>query len=443
MSEGEIIPKNDLQENQDINTSQPANIISNNQIEQENKNNTSNEPLQKEELKFGQYLLTPLQSILLNKKFPSGFKLETEENILKSLELIKAQEKKHKQAQKNNLQKSQRSSNKLLQPNKKNKNSNNIDNIPNDVGPEKYKIIMQCKGGFAKIKESKYFSKYYISIEPNIPSLSNVEKKLNNYEYSSLYEFEMDVRNIWNYYFNLNPNDEIAKKMSEDWEKICMDLENTNSEVSVTDIKKRTDNIKKEMEKIKDHREDISPVPTKKSGQNSESNKPMSVEEKNQLGNDIRSLNKEQLKGIIRILKESETYPKTKYFEFDIDQLPNKKLRELEKYVKECISLNNKNNNKQHGQNINNSNKKENLKENKNNKNNNNTANTNNNNVNSQQQMNQSSNTKNKEINKNMDVEQDNTPVKKNNKQNSIKKSEKRDNSLSSDSISSDSSLSN
>ena len=119
MSEGEIIPKNDLQENQDINTSQPANIISNNQIEQENKNNTSNEPLQKEELKFGQYLLTPLQSILLNKKFPSGFKLETEENILKSLELIKAQEKKHKQAQKNNLQKSQRSSNKLLQPNKK------------------------------------------------------------------------------------------------------------------------------------------------------------------------------------------------------------------------------------------------------------------------------------------------------------------------------------
>jgi hypothetical protein len=58
MSEGEIIPKNDLQENQDINTSQPANIISNNQIEQENKNNTSNEPLQKEELKFGQYLLT-------------------------------------------------------------------------------------------------------------------------------------------------------------------------------------------------------------------------------------------------------------------------------------------------------------------------------------------------------------------------------------------------
>ena len=111
MSEGEIIPKSDLQENQDINTSQPANIISNNQNPQEDKNNISNNSLPKEDLKFGQYLLTPLQSILLNKKFPSGFKLETEENILKSLEMIKAQEKKHKQAQKNNLQKAQRNSN--------------------------------------------------------------------------------------------------------------------------------------------------------------------------------------------------------------------------------------------------------------------------------------------------------------------------------------------
>ena len=266
MSEGEIIPKSDLQENQDINTSQPANIISNNQNPQEDKNNISNNSLPKEDLKFGQYLLTPLQSILLNKKFPSGFKLETEENILKSLEMIKAQEKKHKQAQKNNLQKAQRNSNnKFGQPNKKIKNNNNIDNIPNNMNPEKYKIIIQCKGGFEKIKESKYFSKYYISSDPNIPSLSNIEKKLNNFEYSSLYDFEMDVRNIWNYYFNLNSNDEIVKKMSEDWEKICTDLENPNSQMSVTDIKKRTDNIKKDLQNYKDHREDIAPVPTKKS----------------------------------------------------------------------------------------------------------------------------------------------------------------------------------
>ena len=85
MSEGEIIPNNVLQENQDINTSEPVNMSSNNQIQPQEKNIISNSPIKNEELKFGQYFLTPLQSILLNKKFQSGFKLETEENIKKSL----------------------------------------------------------------------------------------------------------------------------------------------------------------------------------------------------------------------------------------------------------------------------------------------------------------------------------------------------------------------
>ena len=435
MSEGEIIPNNVLQENQDINTSEPVNMSSNNQIQQQEKNIISNSPIKNEELKFGQYFLTPLQSILLNKKFPSGFKLETEENIKKSLEMIKSQEKKHKPTQKINQQRSQRSSNKFGQQTKKNK-SNNIENIPNDITPEKYKIIKQCKGGFEKIKESKYFSKYYTSSDPNTPCLSEIEKKLNNYEYSSLYEFEMNVRNIWNFYFNLNPNDDIAKKMSEEWEKICTDLENPNSNMSVTDIKKRTDNIKKDLEKIKDHREDIIPAPVKKTGSNNEHNKPMTVEEKNQLGNDIRSLNKEQLKGIIRILKESSDFPKTKYFEFDIDQLPNKKLRELEKYVKECINLNNKNN-KQHNQNIiNNTNKVPNQKENAINTNKNNT------NINNNlQQQNQLSNSKEKEMNKIQEENKENKSAKKG-KQSTGKKVDRTE-SLSSDSISSDSSLSN
>jgi len=431
MSEGEIVKNNALQDNQDINTSEPMNIISNNQIQPQEKNIISNNALKNEDLKFGQYYLTPLQSILLNKKFPSGFKLETEENILKSLELIKAQEKKHKQAQKNNQQRSQRSSNKFWQATKKNKSNINFENIPNNATPEKFKLIKQCKGGFEKIKESKNFSKYYTSSDPNTPCLSIIEKKLNNFEYSSLYEFEMDVRNIWNFYFNLNPNDETAKKMSEDWEKICTDLENPNSDVILTDIKKRTDNIKKEWEKFKDHREDMVPAPVKKSGGNNELNKPMTVDEKNQLGNDIRSLSKDQLKGIIRILKESDSYPKTKYFEFDIDQLSNKKLRELEKYVKECINTNNKNN-KQINQITN---KIHNPKENINNINKNTSNITNN-----LPQQNQLSNLKEKEV---MKTQQEKLENKSEKKQRQSSNKKEKQVSITSDSISSDSSLSN
>jgi hypothetical protein len=39
-------------------------------------------------LQEGQYMLTPLQGILLNKLIPRGFKLETEENMLKALDQI-------------------------------------------------------------------------------------------------------------------------------------------------------------------------------------------------------------------------------------------------------------------------------------------------------------------------------------------------------------------
>jgi hypothetical protein len=435
MSEGENFPNQEMHENKEMNNTEAKNTPENNKIQAQDKNIIENGSLKNEDLKIGQYYLTPLQSILLNKKFPMGFKLETEENIAKSFELTKIQEKKLKQAQKLNQQIGRRSSNKFGQTKKPSKNTNNFENIPNKIPPEKSQIYKQCKIGFNKIKESKYFNKYYTSNDPSIPCLSSIEKKINNAEYSSLYEFEMDVRNIWGHYFKLDPNDEVSQKMSEEWEKICTELENPNSELNVDNIKKRTDNLKKEVEKMKDHRKNTVPPPVKTAGQNSDNNTPMTVEEKNQLGNYIRSLNKEQLKGIIRILNDSDSYPKTKYFEFDIDKLPTKKLRDLEKYVKECININNKNSKNQNNQNANN--KTQNMKENTINKNN--TTN-NANNTTQPQTGNLSTNQKNNP-NKTSDAKHDMTPGKKS-KQNTVKKTENKEESFSSDSMSSDSSLS-
>ena len=435
MSELENFPNQKMEEDNDMNNTQGKNITGNDQVQSQDKNNIENVSFKNDDLKIGQYYLTPLQSILLNKKIPMGFKLETEENILKSIEMTKQQEKKLKQAQKLNQQIGRRSSNKFGQQTKRNnKNINTFENIPNNISAEKYQIYKQCKSGFDKIKESKYFNNYYTSDDPNIPCLSAIEKKINNFEYTSLYLFEMDVRNIWGHYFKINPNDEISKKMSEDWERICTELENPNSELNVDNIKKRTENIKKEMEKIKDNKKNTVPPPVKNSEKNSDNNNtPMTVEEKNQLGNYIRSLNKEQLKGIIRILNDSDSYPKTKYFEFDIDKLPTKKLRELEKYVKECININNRNSKNQNA-----NNKNQNAKENTINKNNTSTNNINNNS--SHQTTNLPSNQKNKETNKKEEKQEMTSEKKK--RQNSNKKVEKQEESISSDSVSSDSSLS-
>ena len=71
--------------------------------------------------------------------------------------------------------------------------------------------------------------------------------------------------------------------------------------------------------------------------------KPMSMIEKNTLGANIRCLNADQLRGIIAILSDSSSVEQNlKYFEFDIENLPVRKLRELEKYVKNSLHIVNK-----------------------------------------------------------------------------------------------------
>ena len=441
ISENQIMQANkeNKQESSNINSLNPQNK----EIE---RNNPTNNQEAHEDLKIGQYILTPLQSIILNKKMPFGFKLETEENILKSLETSKNQTKKYKNSSKNKERATKDTHrNGGTIPKKRNQNINSGDNNrPSNLTPEMFNLHKKCKKGLEKIKECRYSNLYYQSNNPDVPCLANIEKKVNNYEYKNLYDFIMDVRNIWGYYFKLEQNNDITSKLSDEWEKICGELDNQNNDVSVKNIKKRTEIIQKELDEYKDYgttKENL-PAPVKKMNQqNNEYNKPMTVEEKNQLGNNIRSLNKEQLKGIIKILSESNSVPKSKYFEFDIDKLSTKKLRELEKYVKECLTYNNNtknipNNSNTHAQNTNN-NKTTNQKENQNNKNSNNKAN-------STQASNQNSLLKsnNKEINKTQQDNKESTSAKKL-KQNN-KKNEKNNESFSeSEPISSDSSLSN
>lgn len=49
-----------------------------------------------ENLKPGQYLLSTLEAIMINMKMPKGFKLETEENVIKAIEAPKTASNRHK-----------------------------------------------------------------------------------------------------------------------------------------------------------------------------------------------------------------------------------------------------------------------------------------------------------------------------------------------------------
>ena len=49
----------------------------------------------------------------------------------------------------------------------------------------------------------------------------------------------MDFRGILSYYFKTEQDTEITSKMSDEWEKLCAEIDNQNNEIGVDLIKKR------------------------------------------------------------------------------------------------------------------------------------------------------------------------------------------------------------
>ena len=69
----------------------------------------------------------------------------------------------------------------------------------------------------------------------------------------------------------------------------------------------------------------------------------MSLNEKTIIKNNIKLLTIEQKKGIANILRDTIDTENKKVLEFDIDKLNNKKLKQLDEYVKNCLRVNNLN----------------------------------------------------------------------------------------------------
>lgn len=68
----------------------------------------------------------------------------------------------------------------------------------------------------------------------------------------------------------------------------------------------------------------------------------MSQDEKNQLKLNIGLITPEQQRGIIDLVSDIINQNGSEVFEFELDQLPTRKCRQLENYVKLCISANTK-----------------------------------------------------------------------------------------------------
>ena len=204
---------------------------------------------------------------------------------------------------------------------------------------------------YAKLKKHNLADMFMISESNDIPCLNEVEKKIKLCQYNSIHIFALDVRKIWKYYFSkasTNPNlYQNTFEISQYFEEIFNEAEET--QIETQSLEQINNKLKKLESQIQMNEKKQMPVSNLYLG-NTKSNvstskspipiaeKPMTITEKNILGNKIRMLSQEQMKGIINILSDQCSIDNnSKFFEFDIDTLTTKKLRDLEKYVKKCL----------------------------------------------------------------------------------------------------------
>ena len=367
---------------------------------EENKNQTEQQENQEPPNYLNIYQsfsLNPLEQILINKLIPYGYKLETEENLLKTDEKKKKGylHRKHKRNfgnnnsilenivdNENNIESNNKINNIEKIPkrrrkksfsshNTENKENNNKTTIMRKMTREhKPKIIEDlgyidkdiikgksnplfravnkiCDKGMEKMKKIQYYSFFYNnSSKPGELSLSKIEKNIREYKYQSTYEFIMDLRKLWNNFLKIyDSQNEIKEKvceMAKKSEQLYCELESINVEkVELEDLNKKVDNLEKKLREIKGNGLTIGNSFNLKKSVISE--RSMSLNEKTVIKNNIRLLTIEQKKGIANILRDTIDTENKKVLEFDIDKLNNKKLKQLDDYVKECIRKNNEN----------------------------------------------------------------------------------------------------
>lgn len=169
--------------------------------------------------------------------------------------------------------------------------------------------------------------------------LSTVERKLNENQYAKVSEFAADIRKIWNNSFLYNAKGSyiyrMTVEMSNFFEKLFKEIEDISLTSTIKDLEKQVEKLSKQISSI--HQSSVSRQSiTSRSARGYD--KPLTTEEKRRLGENIRQLNPEHLRGvweIVSVVLSDQT--NREELEFDIDVLPPHVARELQRYVNNKI----------------------------------------------------------------------------------------------------------
>jgi len=140
--------------------------------------------------------------------------------------------------------------------------------------------------------------------------LSTVEEKLERGEYSSVNQFAADIRKIWNNAFRYNAKGSVIYQMTSEmnsfFEKLFKEIEHVSFNDTIKDLERKVQNLEKLHKQMSDYGY-RAPVQTKSTlplvkNKSVPLTTPMSLEEKKVLGQNIRSLPAESLRGVWEIV---------------------------------------------------------------------------------------------------------------------------------------------
>lgn len=173
----------------------------------------------------------------------------------------------------------------------------------------------------------------YFDIIKNPMDLSTVAFKIKNSEYESPDEFANDVRLIWNNALIFNPPGTQVYRMAENLSSYFEDLF-LRDEDALGPSKPQAERSKKKISEDDGNAGRAPKGPLSKTTME----KPLTYQEKKQLSNLIRMLPTEHLWGVWNIVSGGEGNRNNEELEFDIETLPVRTARELEKYVRSKIN---------------------------------------------------------------------------------------------------------
>ena len=162
--------------------------------------------------------------------------------------------------------------------------------------------------------------------------LNLIESKLGSGEYLCAYHLAKDIRSMFNSsFFEYSKEPELFVKtfeLSKLFEKLFKGNENLIfSENIVQDLNKKIEKLTQGIKEIQ------SKVPSI-----SQKDKKMTAIEKKQLCQSLKKLDPKHFHGVLKIVKKSLNTQGDE-IEFDVEKLPNKVCRELERYIKQYLQI--------------------------------------------------------------------------------------------------------